>query len=119
MQTNRCISRHDILRLITDSRSGHVEFVVYNVALGQVFSEYFGFSCQFSFHRPLLTHHLSSGPGKIGQIVADVPSGLSLTPSQENKKKRLITVIPVERNLSIFSFTTECNEFIYYKLTLQ
>jgi hypothetical protein len=51
------------------------------VALGQVFSEYYGFPCQFSFHRLLhIHHHLSSGPGSIGQTVADVPTGLSLTP---------------------------------------
>jgi hypothetical protein len=49
------------------------------VALGQVFSEYFVFPCQFSFHRLLHTHRLSSGAGTIGQLVADVPSGLSLT----------------------------------------
>jgi hypothetical protein len=65
-----------------------VGFVGDKVALGQVFSEYFGFLCQFSFHRLLHTHHLSSGAGKIGQLVADVPSGLSLTPPQEKKKKQ-------------------------------
>jgi hypothetical protein len=59
-----------------------VRFVVDNVALGQVFSEYFGFPCPFSFHRLLHTHHLSSVAGTIGQLVADVPSGLSLTPPQ-------------------------------------
>jgi hypothetical protein len=53
------------------------------VALEQVFFEYFGFPCQFSFQRLLHTHHLSSGAGKIGQLVADVPSGLSLTPPKE------------------------------------
>jgi hypothetical protein len=62
----------------------HVGFVVDKAALGQVFSEYFGFPCQFSFHRLLHTHHLSSEAGTIGQLVADVPSGLSLTPPQEN-----------------------------------
>jgi hypothetical protein len=35
------------------------------------------------------THHLSSGSGKIGQLVADVPSGLSLIPHEETKKKTL------------------------------
>jgi hypothetical protein len=55
-------------------------------ALGQVSSEYFGFLCQFSFHRILHTHHLSSEVGTIGQIVAGVPNGLSLTPPQETKK---------------------------------
>jgi hypothetical protein len=57
------------------------------VALGQVFSEYFGFPCQLSFHRLLHNHHLSSGAGTIGQIVADVPSGVSLTPRQDTKIK--------------------------------
>jgi hypothetical protein len=62
--------------------SSHVGFVVDKVALGQVSSEYFGFPCQFSFHRMLHTY-LSSWAGTIGQLVADVPSGLSLTPPQE------------------------------------
>jgi hypothetical protein len=34
-----------------------VEFVVEKVALGQVFSEYFGFPCHFSFHQLLHNHH--------------------------------------------------------------
>jgi Icc-related predicted phosphoesterase len=32
-------------------------------------------------------HHLSSGADTIGQLVANVPSGLSLTQPQETKKK--------------------------------
>jgi hypothetical protein len=60
-----------------------VGFVVDKVALGQVSSEYLGFPCQFSFHRLLHTHHPPSGAGIIGQLVANVPSGLSLTPPQE------------------------------------
>jgi hypothetical protein len=55
-----------------------VGFVVDKVALEQVFSEYFGFPCQFSFHRLLHVQHLSSGAGTVGQLVADVPNGLSL-----------------------------------------
>jgi hypothetical protein len=48
--------------------SSHVGFVVDKVALGQVFSEYFGFPCQSSFHQFLHNHHhLSSGAGTIGQ----------------------------------------------------
>jgi hypothetical protein len=48
--------------------SGHVGFVVDKVALGQVFSEYFSFPCQSSFHQLLHSHHpLSSGAGTIGQ----------------------------------------------------
>jgi hypothetical protein len=50
--------------------------VVDEAVLGQIFSEYFGFSFQFSLHRLLHTHHLSSGAGA---IVAEVPRGLSVT----------------------------------------
>jgi hypothetical protein len=69
--------------------SSKVGFVVDRVALGQVFSEYFGFTCQFSFHRLLHIHPLSSGAGTIGQKVADVPSGLglSLHPKKGEKRK--------------------------------
>jgi hypothetical protein len=58
--------------------SGHVGFAVNKMALGQVFSEYFGFTCQ-SIHQLIHTHHPSSVVGAIGQIVAYVPSVLSLT----------------------------------------
>jgi hypothetical protein len=41
-----------------------VGLVVDKVELGQVFSEYFGFPCQSSFHQLLHNHpHLSSGAG--------------------------------------------------------
>jgi hypothetical protein len=45
------------------------------VALGQVFSEYFGFPCQSSFHQFLDNrHHLSSGAGTIGQLWPQYPN---------------------------------------------
>jgi fatty acid desaturase len=68
-----------------------VGFVVDKVTLGQVSTEYFGFPCQFSFYRLFHNHHhhLSSGAGTIGQLVADVPSALSLTPPQKTKKKNV------------------------------
>jgi hypothetical protein len=52
-------------------------------ALRQVFSEHFRFTCQFSFHT------LSCWAGTISQIVAGIPSGLSLTHPQETKKKKV------------------------------
>jgi hypothetical protein len=64
-----------------------VGFVVDKVALVERFSEYFSFPCKFSFHRLLHIHHLSSGAGTLGQSVADIPSGLGLTPPQEAKKE--------------------------------
>jgi hypothetical protein len=64
--------------------SGHLEFVVDRVTLGQVFPGYFSFPCQF--HQMLQTH-LSSGAGTLGQFVSNVPSRLSLTPPHEIKKK--------------------------------
>jgi hypothetical protein len=67
--------------------SGHVGIMVDKVELGLVSSESFGFPCQFSFHLLLHTHHLLSGAGTIGQLVAAVLSGLSLTPPQETKLK--------------------------------
>jgi hypothetical protein len=72
-------------------RSGQVGFVVDNVALVQVFSEFFGSICQFSFHRLLHTHHhLHHRSGTIGQLVADVPSALSIIPPQETKKHSVL-----------------------------
>jgi hypothetical protein len=92
-----------------EPRLDHVGFVVDKVALGQVFSEYFGFPCQFSFRRLLhIHHHLSSGARTIGQLVADVPSGLSLTPLQETKLTKLQTWsnLKTTRELVTFSMTT-------------
>jgi hypothetical protein len=56
-------------------------FVLDKVALGQAF----GFPCQLSFHR-LIHTHLSSGAGTIGQLMADVPSGLSHPTAKKLKK---------------------------------
>jgi hypothetical protein len=64
------------------SSPGHVGFVVDKAALRQVFSE------DLSFHRLLHIHHhllVSSGARTIGQLVADVPSELSLTPPPKIK----------------------------------
>jgi hypothetical protein len=68
-----------------EPKSSQVGFVVNKVALGQIFSEYCGFSYQFAFHPLLHTHHLSSGAGTIDQLVAEIPSGLRLAPPQETK----------------------------------
>jgi hypothetical protein len=60
-------------------------------ALGQVFSKYFGFPCQSSFHQLLHNHHhLSFGAGKIWPVVAAVPSGLSLTPLRKNNQREAV-----------------------------
>jgi hypothetical protein len=81
-------------------------FVVDKVAMGHVFSEYFGFPCQLSFHRLLHIHHLLLVVGKIGQVMAEVPSRLSLTPSQETKIE--IGCMPFP-NLSIHRFQQALN----------
>jgi hypothetical protein len=73
-------------------RSGYVGFSVDKLALGQVYSEYFLFSCQSSFHHLLHIHPLFRA-GTVGQIVTDVPSGLSLTPPHES-----VVVLPKIRN---------------------
>jgi hypothetical protein len=70
-----------------------VGFVVDKVALGQVFCEYFAVPCELLLHQLLHTHRLSCGAGRIGQLVAGVASGLSLTPPQETKKKLTVRLI--------------------------
>jgi hypothetical protein len=66
-----------------------VGFVVKKVTLRNVFSEYFGFPCQSSFHR-LLHTHLPFGAGAIDPLVAGVPSGLDLIPRHKLKKNNKI-----------------------------
>jgi hypothetical protein len=44
-----------------DPGSGKVGFVVDKVAMGQVFSKYFGFPCQSLFHRIILHPHNHPG----------------------------------------------------------
>jgi hypothetical protein len=75
--------------LVLEPRPGHVGFVVDKVALGQIFSEYFGLLCP-SFHPLLYIHHHSSpGAGTVGQIVADISSGPALAPPHETKRTKL------------------------------
>jgi hypothetical protein len=45
---------------------GQVGFVVDEVALGQVFSEYFSFPCQSSFHQILHPHN---HPGQVKFLI--------------------------------------------------
>jgi hypothetical protein len=86
----RLVAASQLRRPGFEPRPGYMEFVVVRVALGQVFSEYLGFPCQFLFHRLLhIHHHLSAGYGTICQLVAAVPSELSLAPPQETKKKNI------------------------------
>jgi hypothetical protein len=61
-----------------------VGFVVDKVALGQVFSEYFGFPCQSSFQQILHPHN---HPGQVEMF--DVPRGPSFdsTPTSRILKK--------------------------------
>jgi hypothetical protein len=75
-------------------------------------SEQYGLPCQFSFHRLLHNHHhLLSGSGTMGQIVPDVPSGLSLTPPQEIKKI-LFYVSPFRSN-SGFKELSNIIQYVY------
>jgi hypothetical protein len=66
--------------------------VVDKVALGQVFSEYFGFRCQSSFHQMLHNHpHLSSGAGTTGQKWPQYKR-LSPIPLAIRKKKNIQSI---------------------------
>jgi hypothetical protein len=69
-----------------------VGFVVDKVALGQVFSKYFGCPCQSSFHQFLHNHtHLSSGVCTIGQKWPQYLGTWSHTTN--NKKKKIIIIL--------------------------
>jgi hypothetical protein len=73
--------------------------VVDKVALGQVFSEYFGFPCQSSFHQLLHNHpHPSSGAGTIDQKWPQY-KGHSPTPLAIKKynKEQQILFMPVKK----------------------
>jgi hypothetical protein len=87
-----CRGENFTFTLFNDSCIGSDE-----VALGQVFSEYFGFPWQFSFHRLFHTHPLWSGAGAVGQLVAGVLSGPSLTQTQETRKNVYIGITPRRR----------------------
>jgi hypothetical protein len=71
-----------------DPGSGQVGFVVDKVALGRVFSDYFCFPCQFSFHQ-IRHHHNHPGQATIGQSVAAVLSGPSWTPPPTKRIKKV------------------------------
>jgi hypothetical protein len=62
----------------------------WTVALEQVSTDY-GFPCQFLFHQ-ILHNRLSSGAGIIGQLLADVPNGLSIT-SQKKRQNKLKPIV--------------------------
>jgi hypothetical protein len=61
----RLVADFPLRRLGFENMSGLVGYVEKKVALGQVFSEYFGFPCQPSFNQLLQNHHdiISSGTG--------------------------------------------------------
>jgi hypothetical protein len=96
-----------------------VGFVANKVALGQVFSEYFGFPCQFSFYQILHTH-LYSGAGTIGQLgqlVAEVPCGLCPRPLQTHTKKKSSVSRISEMNAFKYSRAAENSPKISFKVT--
>jgi hypothetical protein len=65
------------------------DFVVDKVALGQVFSEYFGFPCQSSFHQLLKKSSSSIIWGLYNRPeVAAVPTDLVPPPTNNKKKGR-------------------------------
>jgi hypothetical protein len=74
-----------------------VGFVVDKVALGQVFADYFGFPCQFSFHQLLYNHHLSSGACTIGQ---KWPQYLGIYFHPTNNKKKIKNMLKLSDNVT-------------------
>jgi hypothetical protein len=74
-----------------------VGFVVDKVALGQVFSEYFGFPA--NHHSIKFSIIIITRVSTIGHSVADVPSGPSLdsTPHYAEKKRKERGTLPVRK----------------------
>jgi hypothetical protein len=72
--------------------------MVHKATLEQVVSEYLGFPRQISLHRLFHAHHhLLPGAGAVGQIVANLPSGLSLTPPEGTELQILkVEIFPLE-----------------------
>jgi hypothetical protein len=88
------------------------------VELGQVSSENFGFCCHFSFQ--LLHNHPSSGASTIGQLVADLPRGLSLTPPHgANTKARLSSGAHNEERLRIFRLSVVKSNIRFQNMMIQ
>jgi hypothetical protein len=70
--------------------SGQVGFVVDKMALGQVFSKYFGFPCQSSFHQLLHNHpHHHLGLYNRPEVAA-VPADVSPTPPNKTKNSCIL-----------------------------
>jgi hypothetical protein len=67
-----------------DSIASHTGFVVNKMALGRVFSQYFGFPCWFSFHQVLHVHQSSYLQSSIVSI---------LIASLNNKLKNIILIL--------------------------
>jgi hypothetical protein len=72
------------------------DFVVDKVALGQVFSEYFGFPCQFSFHQLLQKSSSSVILGlynrpEVAAVPRDLSRYLGTQSHPTNNKKSLST----------------------------
>jgi hypothetical protein len=79
-------------------------------------------SACLSFHRLLHTHHHpSSGAGTIGQIVGDLPSGLSLTPTQETKQTKknlkICTRQPKKKKEKIFTNNAMAQCLVYLSIS--
>jgi hypothetical protein len=83
--------------------SSYVGFVMDKVALGQVFSEYFGFPCQSSFHQFLRNHHHLSSGASSGRST----KRLSLTPLRIKKNTAYYKMF--HRKHSLFK---HCFEYI-------
>jgi hypothetical protein len=81
-----------------------VGFVVDEVALGQVFSEYFGFPCKSSFHKFIHNHHhLSSGAGTIDQYWPQYQETQSHSTKNNKKIKKGVKELSASHQLSATS----------------
>jgi hypothetical protein len=80
LDLGQVINRHLSTAIVFSTTLGHVEFVLDKMSLGQIFSEYFGFPCQFrSTDSSELIFHLSTGAG----IIEPLEDSVSAHPTNE------------------------------------
>jgi hypothetical protein len=79
LHSGRAVSQA-VIRWLPTAAARHVGFVADKAALEKIFSEYFCFPCQSSFHQ-FLHHHNHPGLAQQAYLVTVVPSGPNWTPS--------------------------------------
>jgi hypothetical protein len=91
--------------------------MVDEVAIGQVFSEYFGFLCQSSFHQFLHNHHHLSWGLYNRVVIAAVPNGLKSNPTNNNNDEEIATEVGIVQ-FEVYDIRIRMMEGVYRSIGL-